>query len=72
MELERWYKLFLDGNSDYIIKQWTKRSSTIGKRVRVASLSGPIHGRAVKIDKDGALVISNKGKSQRVLVGDLS
>ena len=72
LELERWYKLFLDGKSDYIIKQWTKRSSTIGKRVRVASLSGPIHGRAVKIDKDGALVISNKGKSQRVLVGDVS
>lgn len=72
LELERLYNLFLYGNSDYIIKQWTKRSSTIGMIVSIASSSGPIHGRAVKIDKDGALVISSKGKNQRVLVGDVS
>lgn len=71
-ELERLYNLFLYGNSDYIIKQWTKRSSTIGKTVSITSSSGPIHGRAVKIDKDGALVISSKGKNQHVLVGDVS
>ncbi|MGI0008512.1 MAG: biotin--[acetyl-CoA-carboxylase] ligase, partial [Nitrosopumilaceae archaeon] len=72
LELERLYNLFLDGNSEYIIKQWTKRSSTIGKTVSVTSSAGPLHGRAVKIDKDGALVILDKGKSQRVLVGDVS
>ena len=72
LELERLYNLFLYGNSEYIIKQWTKRSSTIGKTVSVVSSAGPIHGRAVKIDKDGALVISSKAKNQRVLVGDLS
>lgn len=72
LEFERLYNLFLYGNSDYIIKQWTKRSSTIGMIVSIASSSGPIHGRAVKIDKDGALVISSKGKNQRVLVGDVS
>jgi len=72
LELERLYNLFLYGNSEYIIKQWTKRSSTIGKTVSVASSAGQIHGRAVKIDKDGALVISSKGKNQRVLVGDVS
>jgi BirA family biotin operon repressor/biotin-[acetyl-CoA-carboxylase] ligase len=72
LELERLYNLFLHGNSEYIIKEWTKRSSTIGKTVSVVSSSGPLHGRAVKIDKDGALVISNKAKNQRVLVGDVS
>ena len=72
LELERLYNLFLDGNSEYIIKQWTKRSSTIGKMISVTSSAGQIHGRAVKIDKDGALVISSKGKSQRILVGDVS
>jgi len=72
LELERLYNLFLYGNSDYIIKQWTKRSSTIGKTISVASSAGPIYGRAIKIDKDGALVISSKGKNQRVLVGDVS
>ncbi|HII36813.1 MAG TPA: biotin--[acetyl-CoA-carboxylase] ligase [Nitrosopumilaceae archaeon] len=72
LELERLYNLFLDGKSEYIIKQWTKRSSTIGKTVSITSSHDPIHGRAIKIDKDGALVISSKGKSQRVLVGDVS
>lgn len=71
-ELEKLYNLFLNGDSEYIIKQWTKRSTTIGKTISVTSSTGPIHGKAVKIDKDGALVISNKGKSQRVLVGDVS
>ena len=72
LELERFYNLFLDGKSEYIIKEWTKRSSTIGKMVSITSSNNPIHGKAIKIDNDGALVISSKGKSQRVLVGDLS
>ena len=72
LELERLHDLLLEGNFEYIIKQWTKRSSTIGKTVRVTSSAGPIHGRAVKIDKDGALVILDKGRSRRVLVGDVS
>jgi len=71
-ELERLYSLFLDGNSEYIIKQWTKRSSTIGKVISVALSTGPIQGKAIKIDSDGALVISSKGKNRRVIVGDVS
>lgn len=72
LELERLYNLLLEGNSEYIIKQWTKRSSTIGKTISVTSSTGSIHGIALKIDKDGALVVSSKGKNQRVLVGDVS
>ena len=72
VELERLYNLLSKGHSKYIIKEWTKRSSTIGKMISVTSSTIPIHGKAAKIDKDGALVISNKGKSHRVLVGDIS
>lgn len=72
LELEKLYNLLSEGNSEYIIKQWTKRSSTIGKTISVTSSTGPIHGKATKIDKDGALVISNKGKTRRVFVGDVS
>jgi BirA family biotin operon repressor/biotin-[acetyl-CoA-carboxylase] ligase len=71
-ELEKLYDLLLKGNSEYIIKQWTKRSSTIGKTISVTSSSGPVHGIATRIDNDGALVISIKGKNKRVLVGDIS
>ena len=72
LELERLYNLLLEGNSEYIIKQWTKRSSTIGKTISVTSSTGSIHGIAIKIDKDGALLVSSKGKNQRAIVGDVS
>ena len=72
LELERLYNLLSEGNSDDIIKQWTKRSSTIGKVISVASSTGLIQGKAIKIDNDGALIISNRGKNRRVIVGDVS
>jgi len=70
-ELEKLYEMVLRGNSEYLIKEWTKRSSSIGKIVTVLSPAGMIRGKAVRIDKDGALVVSSKGKSQRMLVGDV-
>ena len=72
LELERLYNLLSDGNSKFIVKEWTKRSSTIGKIISVTSSAGLIHGKAIKIDNDGALVVSSKGKSHRILVGDIS
>jgi len=63
--------MILRGNSEYLIKEWTKRSSSIGKTVTVLSPTGTVRGKAVRVDKDGALVVSSKGKSQRILVGDI-
>jgi len=71
-ELEKLYEMILRGNSEYLIKEWTKRSSSIGKAVTVLSPTGMIRGKAIRVDKDGALVVSNKGKSQRILVGDVT
>jgi len=71
-ELEKLYEMILHGNSKYLIKEWTKRSSSIGKTVTVLSPTGMIRGKAVRVDKDGALVVSSKGESQRILVGDVT
>ena len=71
-ELEKLYEMILHGNSEYLIKEWTKRSSSIGKTVTVLSPTGMIRGKALRVDKDGALVVSSKGKSQRILVGDVT
>ena len=71
-ELEKLYEMILHGNSEYLIKEWTKRSSSIGKTVTVLSPTGMIRGKAVRVDKDGALVVSSKGKSQRILAGDVT
>jgi BirA family transcriptional regulator, biotin operon repressor / biotin---[acetyl-CoA-carboxylase] ligase len=70
-ELERLYYILLKKESKFLIKEWTKRSSTIGKRITIALPSGMLRGKAVRIDGDGALVISNKGITQRIIVGDV-
>ena len=58
------------GQIKKIIKEWTKRSSTIGKNVELITKEGKISGKATKIDDDGALIISDK-KNYRVLAGDI-
>jgi BirA family biotin operon repressor/biotin-[acetyl-CoA-carboxylase] ligase len=58
------------GQTKKIIKEWTKRSSTIGKNVELVTKEGKISGKAIKIDDDGALVISDK-KNTRVIAGDI-
>ena len=70
-ELERLYQISLKG-SESLIQQWTKRSSTIGKSIAITLPNGTLKGKALRVDDDGALVISNKGKTQRVIVGDVS
>jgi BirA family biotin operon repressor/biotin-[acetyl-CoA-carboxylase] ligase len=54
-----------------IVNQWTKRSSTIGRNVSIVTVNGNINGKAVKIDNDGALLISKGKKIERILAGDI-
>ncbi len=62
MELEKIYELLNTKQTKKIITEWTKRSSTIGKEVEIDTANGRIKGNAIKIDNDGGLLISNKGK----------
>ncbi|MDE1826134.1 MAG: biotin--[acetyl-CoA-carboxylase] ligase [Thaumarchaeota archaeon] len=71
-ELEQLYSKLVAGNLHGIKNEWEKRSSTIGRKVKISSPSGEIKGKAIGIDDDGALLISSKGKTQRLLVGDIS
>ena len=69
-ELEKIYDLLDEQNTKKIISEWTKRSSTIGKKVEIDTTNGKVNGVAQGIDEDGALVVSNKGGSSRVIAGD--
>jgi len=69
-ELEKIFEFLNSGQTKKIIKEWTKRSSTIGKNVELDTKEGKVRGKAIKIDDDGALVISDK-KNIRVLAGDI-
>ncbi len=70
-ELEKVLDLLEHKKTQSIIKGWTKRASNIGKITTVITSDGKIKGKALKIDNDGALVLAQKGKKQRVLVGDV-
>ena len=55
-----------------IISQWINRSSTIGKNVSVLINDKLTSGKAMKLDSDGALIISKGKKTIRLLVGDIT
>ena len=71
LELEKIYELLNTKQTKKIITEWTKRSSTIGKEVEIDTANGRIKGNAIKIDNDGGLLISNKGKTDKIIAGDI-
>ena len=70
-ELEKIYELLNTKQTKKIISEWTKRSSTIGKKVELDTVDGKIKGNAVKIDDDGALIVSEKNKTRKIIAGDI-
>ena len=71
-ELENVFQLINSRRIKKIKSEWTKRSSTIGRNVSIITSEGNVSGKAVKIDSDGALIISNGKKAERILVGDIT
>jgi BirA family transcriptional regulator, biotin operon repressor / biotin---[acetyl-CoA-carboxylase] ligase len=71
-ELEQLYYKLIANNFQGIKSEWEKRSSTVGRNVRISSPNGEVKGKVTGIDNDGALLISSNGKTQRLLVGDIS
>lgn len=72
LELEKICDVLEKGQFKKIINSWTKKSSTIGNNTTVSTSSGKFSGKAIRIDNDGALVISKGSKNYRILVGDVS
>ena len=71
VELEEIYELLNSKQTKKIISEWTKRSSTIGKKIEMNTTDETIKGKAIKIDEDGALIVSTGDKIQKVIAGDI-
>jgi len=71
-ELEQLYNKVISNSIEDIRKEWIKRSSTIGKKVIATTTTGLLKGKAIGIDETGALLLSNRGKIQRLLAGDIT
>ena len=72
MELEHIYNLLNAKESKKIIREWTKKSSTIGQNIEISTDEGKIKGKAIKIDDDGSLVILENKKNKRITSGDIT
>ena len=71
-ELEKNIGKLENGKKSEIIKDWTKNSETVNKKVTVNTANGKISGIAQKINSDGTLQIKTKYGSQRIFVGDVT
>jgi BirA family biotin operon repressor/biotin-[acetyl-CoA-carboxylase] ligase len=71
-ELEQMYNKVISNSIGEIRQNWIKRSSTIGKNVTATTTTGLLKGKAIGIDETGALLLSNRGKIQRLLAGDIT
>lgn len=70
-ELEKTLKVLEGGRTQTIITRWAKKSSTIGATVSVATQDGRVSGNAVKIDKDGSLIIRRGSETVKISAGDV-
>jgi BirA family biotin operon repressor/biotin-[acetyl-CoA-carboxylase] ligase len=60
------------GSFRKVLKEWRKRSVTLGAQVRVEVGNGSFEGKVSRIDADGFLwVLDKTGLSQKVLSGDV-
>ena len=71
LELEKIYKALNEKQIIKIISEWTSRSSTIGKNVELNTIDSKIKGKAIKIDDDGALIVSENNKIHKIIAGDI-
>ncbi len=76
--LEEFDKLYREVNAngfDEILKRWRKYNVTLGKNIRVVSAiedGENFEGKAVDIDKDGALIVETPEGLRTVYAGDVS
>ncbi|MCD4717729.1 MAG: hypothetical protein K8R45_13440, partial [Desulfobacterales bacterium] len=73
ISFEDYYGRVLGGNIAEIYDKWNERSMLLGKPVEIKTTDGSLFGRALRIDRKGALVIEDdNGKEQTILNGDVS
>ena len=71
-ELENILHMINSDQSKKIISMWTKRSSTIGKKIMYVINNTKKSGKVIRMDQDGALIISSNKKRERLVVGDIT
>jgi BirA family biotin operon repressor/biotin-[acetyl-CoA-carboxylase] ligase len=70
---ELYYGEVLSGRIDDFYRTWNEASMIIGRNVEIVTPVKKTHGRALRIDRSGALIIEDDaGKEQRIISGEVS
>ena len=71
--LEEVYLKFKEGNTTFLLKEYKKNSIVLGKKIKVIFPDKQVvTGKAVDIDKEGALILKSGGKKERVVAGEIN
>lgn len=72
-EFERSYRRFLQGDTEPFYSRWNELSMILGRNVTIESGEETINGRAISIDRSGALILEDgNGRRRRIICGDVS
>jgi biotin-[acetyl-CoA-carboxylase] ligase BirA-like protein len=72
-ELEHYYMMFMQKKFDLILEEWRNLAGFLGQHVEVISFDEKIRGRAVDVDRNGALIIKlRNGTAKKVMLGDVT
>jgi BirA family biotin operon repressor/biotin-[acetyl-CoA-carboxylase] ligase len=70
---ELYYGEVLSGRIEDFYRTWNEVSMIIGRNVEIVTPMEKTHGRALRIDRSGALIIEDDaGKEQRIISGEVS
>lgn len=70
---EGYYLRVVSGEIESFYETWNKLSLIIGRNIEIESGDDVIRGKALRIDRSGALIIEdNEGQEQKILCGDVS
>ncbi len=70
-ELEKTLNTLVRDGPIPVISQWTKKSSTIGKKVIINSHDEKISGKALRLDNDGSLIVRSGPGEVKITSGDV-
>lgn len=72
-EFESSYRRFLGGDTEPFYSRWNELSLVLGRNVTVESGQETIYGKALCIDREGALILEEgNGRQRRIICGDVS
>jgi BirA family transcriptional regulator, biotin operon repressor / biotin---[acetyl-CoA-carboxylase] ligase len=70
--LEKYYNIVVQEGMQEICKRWEERSQIKGRYMEITQMDTVYRGTAEGIDRDGAILLNDNGRTIRVIAGDVA